>query len=173
MQSAIPRGEEEPGLEDQLRHTHTSDDNPFPLWNNFNTTTLIPTKPFDSGGLPISNGHQPPLWRIPRAKGWTSCDIANRGAISQTDSPHREGHRQFHTKPSPPTHWAEQQMVFSTPKPKQHHTPIRGRVKGTRNPGREAWNSLFSCSRQSLQTDFFISILSRRKIFVVRQHRTR
>jgi len=172
MQSAIPRGEEEPGLEDQLRHTHTSDDNPFPLWNNFNTTTLIPTKPFDSGGLPTSSGHQPPLWRIPRGKGWTSCDIANRGAISQTDS--RTGgdtdnftpnHRHPHTGLSNRWHFQHQT--------KQHHTPIRGRVKGTRNPGREAWNSLFSCSRQSLQTDFFISILSRRKIFVLRQHRTR
>jgi hypothetical protein len=50
-------------------------------------------------------------------------------------------------------------MGIFNKKKQQHHTPIRGGVKGIRNPGRGAWNSLFSCSRQSLQTDFFFHFL--------------
>jgi hypothetical protein len=73
MQSAIPRGEEEPGLEDQLRHTHKSDDIPFPLWNlkqhhhtHYNNTLRF------RGAADIKRD---------------TSDIANRGAISQTDQP--------------------------------------------------------------------------------------
>jgi hypothetical protein len=88
MQSAIPRGEEEPGLEDQLRHTHKSDDIPFPLWNlkqhhhtHYNNTLRF------RGAADIKRDTSPHFGRISRGKGWTSCDIANRGAISQTDQP--------------------------------------------------------------------------------------
>lgn len=172
MQSAIPRGEEEPGLVDQLRHTHKSDDIPFPLWN-FNHHTHLQQHSSIQGGCRHHTDTSPRFGRISRGKGWTSCDIANRGAISQTDQT-APGETPIISHQTIASHIGlSNRWSFSTTK-QQRRTPIWGEARGTRNPAGGLGTASFIAHDNHYRRTFFsFLILSRRKIFVARQHRTR